>query len=223
MGMKASRSAGFGAVLAAILTVELRKPSEYTFAMLGFAEEQDSVLALWRNATFPPELAQRLCAVPWSVQAQHPESMAFLFCGRLEDWRRNPQYVLEEAVGREITSFTWVRFLNVDGCSGVVGRLAQWHDWLVGRRWDAVLDVQSAVHLASGGSSPVMSESLPLAIATRELLERKRCSHQQQLLAGPSLAGSSGWDYIVIREGAAVRPTAPSPPHGTSRFLLDLL
>eukprot|EP00434_Breviolum_minutum_P011599 symbB.v1.2.010231.t1/scaffold667.1/size175007/14 len=109
-----------GSIVAIVaLAWQLGQPIEYTFMMVVFeeSEELSATAAEAFKAPLPPdaqrrldsrrhmrfdlrsELLRKLGGPVWTTDAKG-EVIALLLHGRLENWLRNPQYVLEDVTGR---------------------------------------------------------------------------------------------------------------------------
>jgi len=206
---------GLGALLAALASVELLRPAEYTVAIVRF-EGAGAVADLWPGEpSLPEEVARHLCGPPWTPAARPGApadggAVALLLCGKLEDWPRNPQHVLEASVGRKVASLAYAHFADLHGCWGLPGRLARWYGRLAGRRWAASLELfggeggapqdgAGEVRRPASGAEPRTGAASP-------------CEARRRTLAGPVLQGNSGWRYVVLRSRAPEPSPAPPPP-----------
>ncbi|CAK9028451.1 unnamed protein product [Durusdinium trenchii] len=137
------RACTTGAIVLATLVWHLGQPVEYTFLLATFEDAEDSALSAaeaFRNAALPPELLRKLKGPVWTSDAKG-EVVALLLDGRLEDWLRNPQYVLED-VTRRTAQMRYGTFEDV--CCFGTGHLVRmakrlqryWNDW-VARTWTA--------------------------------------------------------------------------------------
>ncbi|CAJ1362302.1 unnamed protein product [Effrenium voratum] len=128
-------------VLAAVLW-QLQVPVEYTFLLATF--EAVDTQAFKRE--LPPELRRKLSGPIWTTNGG--AAIALLLHGRLEDWLRNPQYVLEDVVGSAVQ----MRYGTFqDTCCDVpqiVKRLSKYWDAWESQPWAAEVLVSAQ---AKGG------------------------------------------------------------------------
>ncbi|CAK9028452.1 unnamed protein product [Durusdinium trenchii] len=111
--------------------------------------------------------------------------VALLLDGRLEDWLRNPQYVLED-VTRRTAQMRYGTFEDV--CCFGTGHLVRmakrlqryWNDW-VARTWTANVQFSQDPNL---------------------------CKSQSRLHCGRVFAGNTAWQHVVLWEADPSEPTS---------------
>ncbi|CAK9028453.1 unnamed protein product [Durusdinium trenchii] len=181
------RACTTGAIVLATLVWHLGQPVEYTFLLATFEDAEDSALSAaeaFRNAALPPELLRKLKGPVWTSDAKG-EVVALLLDGRLEDWLRNPQYVLED-VTRRTAQMRYGTFEDV--CCFGTGHLVRmakrlqryWNDW-VARTWTANVQFSQDPNL---------------------------CKSQSRLHCGRVFAGNTAWQHVVLWEADPSEPTS---------------
>lgn len=233
-----SRLALVAVPLAAVFASELRRPAEYTFAMLRFEDQAAAIAAFAADPSgLPAALTSQLCGPPWvtsssgggggaggtSGAAGAADVVALLLCGGLGDWRRNPQYVLEEVAGQPLEDFKYVHFADESQLDGGdagswmrsllpgLSRAGPWLDWMGGgRRWAG-----SAVLFAAGSRQP--EEAGAAAADIWAWLWRPGPRLRRH--AGPARESNSAWAAAEIHEdppGGGPPPAAGPPPSGAA-------
>eukprot|EP00439_Symbiodinium_sp_Y106_P047983 s2136_g6.t1 len=196
------RPAVAGSLLLVLYIAYMAKPTQYTLILATFEKDSPSDAsaeeAFRESSALPPELLRKLHGPVW-VADDKGEVIAMLTGGSLDDWAKNPEYVLEEVTRRKVKMRFGTfedRCCDNGGLGDHLDRLAaavtRDVDGLFRRSWAAKLQITPKEDTALDAHPPPSTHNMLQhnCLGFGEPARRPRQGHARQRLAANDGAAS---------------------------------